>query len=260
MKEGIPLDKESFIDESLTKAKKIPLGTNKDGTPKGLKPSKSKSSGSSKSAGKDAQSLARAEAELRTLREALQKALEERDATQEKCERLDAQLELMQLETANNGDGNAAKSKQLAEEAKQLKEDLDLAVRERDAASKQLENALERMQSMETGDTGNTQQEVLHYQQEAQQLTSLMEEQHSIIDDLVQAKMALEGQVAQEKGARQQAEAISEAATNEAASAIAAAEAAGEQLQGEQAQAIASGAVGLLECCEGLRRDLMTCR
>ena len=67
LKEGIPLDKSSFIDESLTKAKKIPLGTNKDGTPKGAKPSKSSKS-SSKASGKDKQSLARAEAELRTLR------------------------------------------------------------------------------------------------------------------------------------------------------------------------------------------------
>ena len=177
---------------------------------------------------KDAQDLARAEAELRTLREALQKALEERDEAKEKCEGLDAQLELLQLEAkgGESGDGGE-KLKQVSEEAKQLKEDLELAVRERDNLSKQLENAMERMQSMETGEAGNTQQEVLHYQQEAQQLAALMEEQHSIIDDLVKAKMDLESQVAQEKGARQQAEAIAEAATNEAASAIAAAEARG---------------------------------
>lgn len=261
LKEGIPLDKESFIDESLTKAKKIPLGTNKDGTPKAAKPAKSKSSSKSSKVPKDAQDLARAEAELRTLREALQKALEERDEAKEKCEGLDAQLELLQLEAkgGESGDGGE-KLKQVSEEAKQLKEDLELAVRERDNLSKQLENAMERMQSMETGEAGNTQQEVLHYQQEAQQLAALMEEQHSIIDDLVKAKMDLESQVAQEKGARQQAEAIAEAATNEAASAIAAAEAQGEQLQGEQAQIVAAGAAAIMEGCEGLRRDLATCR
>ncbi|QDZ21294.1 kinesin [Chloropicon primus] len=262
LKEGIPLDKEAFIDESLTKAKKIPLGTNKDGTPK--KPAKAKAAAtSSKSPSKDTQNLARAEAELRTLREALQKALEERDEAKEKCEGLDAQLELLQLESKGGGDGGegaSAKAKQLEEEAKQLKEDLEFSVRERDNLSKQLENAMERMQSMESGDAGNTQQEVLHYQQEAQQLAALMEEQHSIIDDLVKAKSDLEEQVAQEKGGRQQAEAIAEAATNEAASAIAEAQAAGEQMQGEQMQVVALGAGAILEGCEGLRRDLATVR
>ena len=254
LKEGIPLDKESFIDESLTKAKKIPkISKNADGTPKAKSASKSKG----RSADKDAQNLARAEAELRAVREALQKALEERDQLKERVESLDSQLELMQLDSKDDGNNSNA---QAVEEAKQLREDLELVMKERESIARQLDNAMERMNSMENGEGGNTASEVLHYQQEAQQLAALMEEQHSIIDDLVKAKTDLDEQIAQEKGARKQAEAIAEAATNEAASAIAAAEAEGSAAQGEQMQVVANSAGVLLECCEGLRRDLATCR
>ena len=107
LKEGIPLDKESFIDESLTKAKKIPkISKNADGTPKAKSASKSKG----RSADKDAQNLARAEAELRAVREALQKALEERDQLKERVESLDSQLELMQLDSKDDGNNSNAKA------------------------------------------------------------------------------------------------------------------------------------------------------
>lgn len=172
----------------------------------------------------------------RALREALQKTIEEREEFRAKVDDLDTQLDLLQLE--NHKDGN-----ETVEEMSELKNQLDSALKGKDSAEQKLKNALSRMDAMEAGESGNSAAEVLHYQQEAQQvniiryhplyillinslfkLAELMDEQHSIIDELVKAKGNLESQLAKARGAKEQAEAIAEAATNEAAAAVAAAE------------------------------------
>ena len=246
---SIPLEKAAFIDQSLTKAKRIP----KPGQAKSAskqKPAKRGDASGSKAVSANTDQLARQEAELRALKDALQKTIEEKEFLSGRVENLDAQLDLMQLESQDN-EGEER------EASHQLKEQVDIVTKEKEALEMQLGNALKHMEALESGDAGSSATEVLHYQQEAQQLAALMDEQHSIIDDLVKAKIDLEAQVAKESNERKQAEAVADAAMREAAAAVAEAEATGAAAS---MQNMGAHVGGLLDTCDMLRRDLASCR